>query len=106
MIGVLGHHHLRQEAGRGDAFVDHLGGHRRLDQPLALRAGPLAADMPLDGEHAGNVIKLLGHILADALERAAALAGGRLGFVVDIDARQACRQWRAARLLLVLSLGW
>jgi len=62
--------------------------------------------MPLDGEHTGNVIELLGHVFADALERAAARAGGRLGFVADIDARQVCRQRRAARLLLVLGLGW
>ena len=62
--------------------------------------------MPLDGGHAGNVVELLGHVLADALERTAARADGRLGFVVDIDARQVGRQRRAARLLLVLGLGW
>ena len=61
--------------------------------------------MPLDGEHAGNVVELLGHVLADALEGAAACAGGRLGFMGDIDARQVCRQRRATRLLLVLGLG-
>jgi hypothetical protein len=105
VVSVLGHHHLRQEAGGGDALVDHLGGHRRLDQRLALRAGPLASNMPLDGEHAGNVVELLGHVLADALEGAAARAGGRLGFVVNIDAWQVCRQRRAAWLLLVVGLG-
>lgn len=105
VVSVLGHHHLRQEAGGGDALVDHLGGHRRLDQRLAIRARSLASNMPLDGEHAGNVVELLGHVLADAFERTAARASGRLGFVVDIDARQVCRQRRAARLLLVLGLG-
>jgi len=104
VVSVLGHHHLRQEAGGGDAIVDHLGGHRRLDQRLALHAGPLASNLPLDGEHAGNVVELLGHVRADALERTAVRASGRLGFVVDIDARQVCRQWRTRRLLLVLGL--
>lgn len=62
--------------------------------------------MPLDGEHAGNVVELLGHVLADALEGAAACAGGRLGFMGDIDARQVCWQRRATRLLLVPDSGW
>ncbi|MDQ0073420.1 hypothetical protein J2W34_005228 [Variovorax boronicumulans] len=54
--------------------------------------------MPLDAEHAGSVVELLGHVLADALEHTAARAGGRLGFVVDIDTRQVCRQAKLLQL--------
>ena len=63
-------------------------------------------NMALDGEHVGNVVEVLGHVFADALERTAACAGGRRRFMKHIDARQVCRQRCAARLLLVLSLGW
>ena len=66
-----------------------------------LRADPLAADVALDGEHAGLVVQLLGHVLADALHRAAAAAGGVLGLVVDLAARQVRRQRLALGLLLL-----
>ena len=102
MIDVLGHQHLGQQAGGGDALVDDVRRHRRLDQGFALGADPLAADVPLHGEHAGLVVQLLGHVLADALQLAATAAGGVLGFVVDLPARQALRQRLALWLLLVV----
>jgi hypothetical protein len=57
-------------------------------------AHPLAADVALDGEHAGLVVQLLGHVLADALHGLAAAAGGVLGLVADVAARQVRRQLR------------
>ena len=63
---------MGQQAGGGNAFVDHLGWHWRLDQCFALTAGPLATHMLLDGKHARCVIQLLAHIFADALKLAPA----------------------------------
>ena len=58
--------------------------------------------MALHREHAGLVVELLGHILADALEPAAACAGGALRLVMDLAARQLRWQHLALGLLLVL----
>ena len=52
VIEVLGHQHLRQQAGRGHALVDDVRRHRRLHQRLAAGADPLAADVALHREHA------------------------------------------------------
>ena len=71
---------------------------RRLDQPLAAPADPLAADMPLDLEHVRDVIELLAHILADALQAAAAAALSMFGLVADLPARERCRQCHPAGL--------
>lgn len=75
VIGILGHENLSQQARGGDALVDHLRGNRCLNQGLATGAGPLAADVALDREHTRRVVELLAHVLADALERAAAGTG-------------------------------
>jgi len=48
VVAVLGDHHLDQQAGRGDAFVDDLHRNRCLDQRFALIADPLARDVTLD----------------------------------------------------------
>lgn len=58
-----------------------------------LCAGPLAADVALDREHARRVVQLL----TDALERTAARAAGVLGLVVAVHARQVRRQGGALR---------
>ena len=49
----------------------------------------------------GCVVQLLGHVLADALHLAAAGAGGALGLVMDLAARQVRGQRLALGLLLV-----
>lgn len=100
MIGVLGHQHLCQQARCRDAFVDDVGGHRCLCEGLALRAGPLAPDVALHCEDAGHVVQLLGHILANALELATALACRGRGFVADLASWQIGRQRRALGLLV------
>ena len=84
-----------------DAFVDDVCRHGRLYQRLALGADPLAADVPLYREHTGLVVELIGHVLADALELAAAAAGGVWRFVVDLMARKALGQCLTLGLLLV-----
>jgi hypothetical protein len=62
----------------------------------------------LDREDAGHVVQLLGHVFADALELAAAAAGGVVGLVVDLGARQIGRQRGALGLLLdrLSGLAW
>ncbi len=60
----------------------------------------------LDGEDTGLVVDLLGHVLPDALELAAAGTAGVLRLVVDLAARQVGRQRLALGLLLVALGGW
>jgi hypothetical protein len=100
VIGVLGYQHLRQQSRGGQPLVDDVRRHRRLHQGLARRAHPFAADVPLDGEDAGGVVELLGDVLADALQLAAAAADGRGRLVTDLAARQVRRQRLALRLFL------
>ena len=57
--------------------------------------------MALDREHARLVIELLGNVLADALEFAAAAADGGVRFVDDLLARQVRRQGSTLGLLLL-----
>src|SRR5690606_22550673 len=47
VVGVLGHEHMRQQPGRGDALVDDVRIDGYLGERLALRAGPLAPDVAL-----------------------------------------------------------
>ncbi len=105
MVQVLGHQHLREQPGCGDPLVDHVRRHRRLDQGLALRACPLAADVALHREHARRVVQFLGHILADALECATAGAHRISWLVTELGAGQVRWQRCALGLLLGGSLG-
>ena len=59
VVGELGHHHMGQQARRGDALVDYLRRHRRLDLRFALAAGPSSTNVLFDGEHARRVVQLL-----------------------------------------------
>ena len=72
---------LGQQSGRGDALINDLWGTRRLRQGFATATDPLAAHMALYCEQAGRVVQLLGNIFADALELAAASAGGGVWLV-------------------------
>src|SRR5206468_4784781 len=82
------------------AFVCPLRRHRRLDQGLALRTGPFAANVALNVEHAGGVVELLAHILADALQRAATTAHGSFRLMAHFHPRQMRRQRATLGLLL------
>ncbi|MNR20336.1 hypothetical protein D3C85_1371710 [compost metagenome] len=99
MIGELGHHHMGQQAGGGDALVDDLSWHRRLNQCFALAAGPLATHMLLDGKHARRVIQLLADIFANTLKLAAAGTLSAIGLVADDGARKLRRQRSTLGLL-------
>ena len=68
VIVVLGHHHLRQQARRRDALVDHLRGHWRGLDRLAARAGVFAADVAQHEELGRHAVELLADLFADALE--------------------------------------
>lgn len=105
MVQILAYQHLREQPSRRDALVDDVRGDGRLQQRLALRADPLAAHVALDAEHPRAVVELLGNILADALEGAAAGTGGALGLMVDLPARQVRRQCLAFGLLLLALRG-
>ena len=102
VVGVLGYQHLGQQAGGGDAFVDHMRLDGCLGDGFALDAGALAADVALNGEHARHIVQLLGHVFTDALHPATALAGARLGLVPDLSTWQIGRQRLAFGLLLGL----
>jgi hypothetical protein len=104
VIGELAHKHLREQARGRQPLVDDVRRHWSLHQLLALGAGPLAANVALHREHAGLVIELLGHVLADALHLAAATAYSALRLVADLAAREIGRQ-RLALWLLALAGG-
>jgi len=99
MIGIFRHQHLREQPGGGQALIDHLCRHRRLDQRLALRTRPLAAYMPLDLEQPRRVIELFAHVLADALHRAAATAHRSFRLMSYFHPWQMGGQRRTPRLL-------
>ena len=101
MIRKLGHQHLGQQSGCWYALVNDLRRYRCLRQCFTVGTDPFATHMALDREHARRVVQLLGHIFANALELAAALAGCGVGFVVDIHARQV--GWQSSTFGL---LGW
>ncbi len=105
VIGVLGHQHLRQQPGGGDAFVDDVRIDGDLGERLALRTSPLAPDVALDAEDARHIVQLLGHVLAHALHLATAGTGGRVGLVADLAPRQVGWQRRALGNLLLFNLG-
>ncbi|MCY1411600.1 hypothetical protein D9M71_269890 [compost metagenome] len=96
---------MRQQAGGGDALVDHLGRHWRLDQRFALAAGPFPTHVLFDGEHARRVVELFADILTHALKLATTGALGVLRLVVDHGARELRWQRCALGLLARLSRG-
>ena len=82
VIVVLGHGHLRKQAGRRDALVDHLCRHRRGLDGLAAGAGVLAADMTQHEELGRDAVQLFADLFADAFERLATGAVRLFEFVV------------------------
>ena len=99
VVGVLGHQHMGEQPRRGAAAADRQARRRGLGDGLAAAAGELRPDMPDHAEPARQVVQHLGHVLAEAAQRAAAgRAGMRLGAVLHHLARQVLRQRAAGRL--------
>lgn len=76
MVAVLGHEHVRQQRRPGQAALDRAAGREGLEDALAAHAGELGPYMADDLEAAGHVLELLGDVLADLAQLAAALAAG------------------------------
>ncbi len=100
MVGELGHHHVSQQAGSGDALFDYLRRHRRLDQRFALPAGPFPANVLFDGKHARCVVQLFADVFTNALKLAAASTLSVVWFVMD---HSAWKLWRQRRTLWLLA---
>ena len=69
-------------------------------------AGPFAANMLLHREHARGVVQLLADVLANTLQLAATIASGAVGFMMDVDTGQSCRQAGPFGLLAGLGRGF
>ena len=102
MIQIFGDQHMGEQAGGRNAFVDHMGRHRRMYQGFALGTGPFAADVAFDRKGARRVVQFLGDVFADALHLATTGASGRFRLVVNLGTRQFRRQ----RLAFGLALGF
>ena len=96
---------MGQQACRRNALVDDLRRHRRLHQRFALPTDPFAADVAFHRKDAGLVVELLRHVLADALQLAAASARRGIRIVGYFLAWQRGRQRGAPGLLLTIVLG-
>lgn len=102
VVAVLRHHHMRDQRGSGHAARDRPARGRGLEDRLARDAGELGPHMTDGLEVRGNVLQLLGDILADQAQSTS--AGGAptrltLGVVVvgcrvrTIDLRLARQVW-------------
>jgi hypothetical protein len=85
VVGILRHQDVRQQSRRRDALIKDLRRHRRLDldQLLATTTYPFATHVAVDLEEPRQIVELLTHILAKALQRASASALRVLRFVLD-----------------------
>ncbi|MDT4867257.1 hypothetical protein FQZ97_1021560 [compost metagenome] len=95
---------MSQQAGGGDALVDHLDWYRCLDQRFTLATGPFPTHVLLDGEHTRRVVELFADVFADALKLATAGALGVLRLVTDHGARKL--RWQRCALGLLAWFGW
>ena len=83
MVGIFRDHHLSQQIGSRDAFVDDLRGKRCVDLGFAAVADPLATNVPFNAEHIQRLVELFADVFADMLEGAAAWALGVVRFVIN-----------------------
>lgn len=106
MVGVFADQHMREQAGARAAALDGAGRQRRLDKALAAGAGQPEADDPVHDEAARHILELLGHVLADPAQLAAAVSAGvRGGADLHHHARDVVRDRTALRLALLLDIG-
>ncbi|CQR34789.1 conserved hypothetical protein [Thiomonas arsenitoxydans] len=92
VIVVLGQHHLRQQAGGGNAFVNELRWQGCSQHRLAAGAGILAADVPVHEETRGLAVELLADLLPDTAQGVALRAQAGVDLVAMLDARQLAGQ--------------
>ncbi len=92
VIVVLGQHHLRQQAGGGNAFVNELRWQGCSQHRLAARTGVLAADVPVHEEACGLAVELLADLLPDTAQGVALRAQAGVDLVAVFDARQLAGQ--------------
>ena len=100
VIGVLADQHMGEQARAGTATFDRARWQRRLREAVAAGAGHPRAHDPVHDEAAGDVFQLLGHILADPAQLAAAIGALRVaGNQFRLDARNMVRDRPALRLV-------
>ena len=100
VVAVLRDQHMGEQTRPWPAALDRARGQRRLAECLAARAGHARAHDPGHDEAAGDVVELLGDVLSDPLQCAAALAAGVPGGEHLLVARQAVGERLALRPLL------
>ena len=106
MVGVLADQHMGEQARTRAAALDGPRRQRRLDEPLAAGAGQPRADDPVHDEAAGDVFQLLGHVLADPAQPAAAVgAGVGCRGELHLHPRDVVRDRPALRPVLLLDVG-
>jgi len=74
MIGVLVHQHMCQQTRARAATFDRARWQWRLADRLAARTGHSGTNEPVHDEPTGDILQLLGDVLTERLEPAAALA--------------------------------
>jgi hypothetical protein len=88
VVPVLADQHVRQKAGARPAALDRPGRQRGLADRLAARAGEPRPDEAVHDEAAGDVVQLLGDVLAQLLQAAAAIGAGLARRQHRLGARQ------------------
>lgn len=103
MVAVLSDQHVGDQPGGGEAARDRPRRRQRLGDALAARAaGVFGAARHHHPELRRDDVELLGHVLADPVQRPAAARARRgLGFENRLDPRQMRRQGAPVAVLLL-----
>ena len=80
VVAVLGGEHMGEQPGAGQAAHDRAAGGGRLHDGLAPAAGEFRAHVAHHPEAGRDVLQLFGHVLAQALQSAAALRAAAAGW--------------------------
>jgi hypothetical protein len=106
VVGVLADQDMGEQARARAAALDGAGRQRRLDEALAAGAGQPRADDPVHDKAAGDVLQLLGHVLADPAQPAAAVGAG-IGCRAEfhLHPRDVVRDRTTPRSVLLLDVG-
>ncbi len=99
MVGELLDEHVCKQARSGNTALDRTARRRRLHDMVAAGTSLLAPDVANHFEGRIDDFQLLGHILTQGLELAAALGAGLVGRLDDIVFTRQVRRQRLARHL-------